>query len=564
MKDFLIWLNKLIRNDLRPALREFGTWLGMFAELFLEGCEQIAEWFFGINHWMGIFRWLLITFIGAGLWAILAYGARDKATTTIDSGLAMAQVRYVACNMRSALTSNPQKFSKENRCYNYQIARSYSLDPLIFELPFKILFAPGILRHVILIGFAVWMAYKIAALYQSRIYDLSETSAAEHFILQAALINPYNLINIQEGQVNAHDKNLPLFTIGGPGKLSVYSENAGLFEKLDGEPHIIRPTVRDQANVVQLEGFERLRSIIDLRDQKEGFDISGRSQDGIRVKAKDVQVVYSIYRDYQEPTYEKPYPFQDPEAVKNLVYQQGLEPWNVSIAVQIRNGLIDFFANHRLDEFLAMIDKPEKRRKQEQEMELMEERNRLMGVSTPVNPPPLRDFPDNEFMYRPVITDKFYTRSQELRRARGVQINWIGVGTWDFPVQVFSNRHQDAWRITRDNQALKEPAVLKKIRNERRMGEILRLVQSVPVTTFNSLLNQGTPRVEILRGLILAYDQQMKAALEDYERVLILIAQDIASANDPVMLTELQGEESRLVAEKEKLKKVLDFLERFT
>ncbi|MCK4978172.1 MAG: hypothetical protein KAS36_14655 [Anaerolineales bacterium] len=563
MRDFLKWLNKLMRDDLRPALREFGKWLVMFAELFLEGCEQIANWFFGVSRWMGILRWLLITVVGAGLWAILAYGARDKASTTIDNGLAVAQVRYVACNMRSALTSNPQKFSRENRCYNYKIARSYTLDPLIFQLPFKILFAPGILRHVLLIGFAVWMAFKIAALYQSRIYDLAETSSAEHFILQAALINPYNLINIQDGKVNTNDKNSPLFLIGGPGKVSVHSENAALFEKMDGEPHIIRPTERDEAYVARLDGFERLRSIVDLRDQKERFDIPGRTQDGIRIKAIDMQVVYSIYRDHQEPTYEKPYPFQDPEAVENLVYHQGQGPWYISIAVLIRGELHDFFANHRLDEFLGMVDKPEWKKKQQQERQLKAERDRLMGVAAPLNPPPFGSYPGNDFVYRPMITDKFYTASQQLRSALGVQINWIGVGTWDFPVQVFSNRHQDAWRITRDNQALGDPVVLKKLRNERRLGEILRLVQAVPVTTFKSLKDQGTPKDEILRGLIRAYYQQMDEALEDYKRVLMLVAQGIANTKDPVKRIKLQDEQSRLEKEKGKLEEALDFLVRF-
>ena len=563
MYDLLNRLNKMIRNDIRPALREFGRWLLKFAELFLEGCDEISTWAFGVSRWKGISRWLLITILGAGLWAILAYGARDKASTTIDSGLAMAQVKYVACNMRSALVSNPQKFAKENRCYNFKIARSYTLEPLIFELPFRILFAPGILRHVILIGFAIWMAFKIAALYQSRLYELPDTSAAEHFILQAALINPYNLINIQNSEVDARDKHLPLYLIGGPGKVSVHTENVALFEKVNGEPHVIRPTEKDETHVAQLDGFERLRSILDLRDQKERFDISGRSQDGIQVTAKDIQVVYSIYRDYQEPTYEKPYPFQDPEAVENLVYLQGLGPWNVVIEILLHGELHDFFANHRLDEFLAMIGEPEWRIKQQQERDLHKERDRSMGGTPSSSKASSGPYPENNFVYRPKITDKFYTRSEELRSARGVQLSWIDVGTWDFPAQVFSNRHRDAWRITRENQALRDPLVLNKLRNDRRLGEILRLVQSVPVMTFTSLKKQGAPKEEILRALIRAYYQQINAALEDYDRVLSVISHDLANTNDPIKRIELQDEESRLQQEKVILQGAEDFLLRF-
>ena len=563
MYDLLNRLNKMIRNDIRPALRAFGQWTLKFAELFLEGCEQIASWAFGVSRWKGIVRWLLITIMGAGLWAILAYGARDKATTTIDSGLAMAQVRYVVCNVRSALVSNPQKFAKENRCYNYKIARSYTLDPLVFELPFQILFAPGILRHVILIGFAIWMAFKIAALYQSRIYELPDTSAAEHFILQAALINPYNLINIQDVSVNARDKYLPLFLVGGPGKVSVHTENGALFEKIDGEPHVIRPTEKDKKHIVHLDSFERLRSILDLRDQNESFDISGRSQDGIRVTARDMQVVYSIYRDYQEPTYEKPYPFQDPEAVENLVYLQGLGPWKAAIEVLIHGELQDLFANHRLDEFLAMIGEPEWRKKQQQAKNLHQQMVRSTGGATSSAPPSSGSYPGDNFVYRPQITDMFYTKSEEIQSARGVQINWIDVGTWDFPAQVFSNRHRDAWRITRENQSLQDPLVLDKLQNDRRLGEILRLVQSVPVITFTSLKEQGAPKEEILRILTRTYYQQIDAALEDYDRVIKLIAQDLADTKDPVERIALQDEESRLQQEKAILKSAESFLQRF-
>jgi len=563
MYDLLNRLNKMIRNDIRPALRAFGQWTLKFVELFLEGCDQIAAWAFGVSRRKGIARWLLITILGAGLWAILAYGVRDKSTTTIDSGLAMAQVRYVACNVRSALVSNPQKFAKENRCYNYKIARSYTLDPLIFEVPFQILFAPGILRHVILVGFAIWMAFKIAALYQSRIYELPDTSAAEHFILQAALINPYNLLNIQNGAVSAREKYLPTYLIGGPGKVSVHTENAALFEKMDGEPHVIRPTEKNKKHIVYLDGFERLRSILDLRDQNESFDISGRSQDGIRVTARDMQVVYSIYRDYQEPTYEKPYPFQDPEAVENLVYLQGLGPWKAAIEILIHGELQDLFANHRLDEFVAMIGEPEWRKKQQQAKNLHAQMARSTGGASLPSQPSSGSYPGDNFVYRPQITDKFYTKSEELQSARGVQINWIDVGTWDFPAQVFSNRHRDAWRITRENQSLQDPLVLDKLQNDRRLGEILRLVQSVPVITFTSLKDQGAPKEEILRTLTRTYYQQIDAALEDYDRVLKLIAQDLADTKDPVERIALQDEESRLQQEEAILKSAESFLQRF-
>jgi hypothetical protein len=51
--------------------------------------------------------------------------------------------------------------------------------------------------------------------------------------------------------------------------------------------------------------------------------------------------------------------------------------------------------------------------------------------------------------------------------------------------------------------------------------------------------------------------------LEDYDRVLKLIAQDLADTKDPVERIALQDEESRLQQEKAILKSAESFLQRF-
>ena len=86
-------------------------------------------------------------------------------------------------------------------------------------------------------------------------------------------------------------------------------DSAALFEKPDGRPHVIGPTVKGN---VTLEGFERFRRVIDLRDQytdpQKPVDVRSRSLDGIPVETKDVQFVYSIWRDRKPRTKEAPHP----------------------------------------------------------------------------------------------------------------------------------------------------------------------------------------------------------------------------------------------------------------
>jgi hypothetical protein len=316
---------------------------------------------------------------------------------------------------------------------------------------------------------------------------------------------------------------------------------------------------------VTLDGFERLRKVVDLRDQKEGFDIHGRSQDGIRVTAKDVRVVYSVYRDHIEPTYERPYPFQDPQAIDNLVYRQGLEVWNVSVGSQIRGALLDFFAQHPLNEFLAMIQEPELKKTQERELELIQESRRLSGSDDPITPPPLERVEGIEYVSRPQLTDLFYIRAEESSLARGVQIDWVGVGTWDFPAQLIPARHQEAWRITHDNLMKNNPAAFNGLRWQHKISETLRLIQMVPIATFKRVMSTVDLQLEdAIRALILAYHTQMREAYAEYERTEHELEKLEGLETDPVKLLELRERRGRLRADKMRISEVMAFLSRFT
>jgi hypothetical protein len=308
-----------------------------------------------------------------------------------------------------------------------------------------------------------------------------------------------------------------------------------------------------------------LRRSIDLRDQKEVFDIRGRSQDGIRVTAKDVSVVYSVYREHLESSYERPYPFQDPQAIENLVYQQGLGLWNVSVGSQIRGALLDFFAQHPLNEFLAMIQEPELRKSQEQELELMRESQRLAGFDDPVAPPPIERVDGIDYVSRPQLTDLFYNRAEESALARGVEIDWVGVGTWDFLAQLIPARHQEAWRITHDNLMKNNPAAFNGLRWQHKINETLRMIQMVPIGTFKQVMS--VPNIQVddaIKALILAYYTQMREALAEYERSDYELEKQEGEESDPVKLLALRERRARLRAEKARVSDVVAFLSRFT
>jgi hypothetical protein len=425
-------------------------------------------------------------------------------------------------------------------------------------------------------AFSFWLAFKAAAHYTSTLFETAEPAVGEHFILQTALINPPNTLHIQDGMIDKHDEELPIVKIGGPGNVLVNLENAALFERSDGTPHVLGPTGRTDKQVAQIDGFERLRSIIDLRDQHERFDIPGRSQDGIRLTAEDVQVVYSVFRRKQKTTLERPYPFYDPDAIERLVYEQTSGNWTVTMTVQIRGELLEFYANHKLNEFLTMVQEPEKKSLEARETELKEASQRLVGEDgdpkpqpnpsentipvKPANPPSTENFEE-----RPKITEKFYRASEERSRIRGTQINWVGVGTWNFPSQIIQARHHEAWRIMQDNQAKGSPGALRSLRGQQRLVELLRLIQTVPIATFRALSEtEAIPPEDVLRGLILAYHHQINEAHQDYQREIENVARQKQAEKDEFAARELDARLQKLNREMEVLRQVLVYLTRFT
>ena len=355
-------------------------------------------------------------------------------------------------------------------------------------------FGPQTLRYLPVVLLSFILALQAAAHYLDDIFELGRVDIARDFILQVALTGNRGGIRIREGQVHPEDTDSPIFQIGGPGQVEVELDSVALFERLDGQPHIIGPTVDGKAN---LEGFERFRQAIDLRDQYPNpLEVGSRSLDGIPVSTVDVRMLYSIWRDGKEATIEHPHPFSQ-KAVETLVYGQVSrvnirdqnpsdfeEAWGGAIQSLIRGELGGFMGEHRLVEYLASVGPAE------------------------VEQPP-------EFQARHRISSlfsQFATEFTEKASKRGVELHWVGVGTWKTPNEIVPDQHLEAWRISRENLARSSPVALDKLRKEARLQKITRLVQEVPLARFQSGQEEAdTPRA---RGLLVAYRQQLIEAVE--------------------------------------------------
>lgn len=423
----------------------------------------------------------------------------------------------------------------------------------LVDYPFRALFAADVFRHVLIAALAFWLAFRVAAVYLDDIFELRDVRIAERYIRQAVFASRYDTIEIRNGEIAQRHKLSPIVQIGGPGKVRVYLENAALFERIDGAPRVIPPTVLargDEAaaeaparrprrwrrgflegfrlpledeprfpvdTVRALEGFERLRAVIDLRDQVVEMNVYGRTRDGIRIRAENVRFIFSVYRGKQEATLTRPYPFSE-EAILALVYDRPTTNWTAAMESQIRREIVEFIAKHSLGEFLAAINQPELEQQVVENARLQREADRRAGLDLPLevatpNPPP--------FTSRLDLSNLFYDLEEFTAKARkrGVELRWIGIGTWSTPDEIIPERHQSAWRITRENLARGSDEALETLYEESRLGELLMLLYSVPLEAFRSFDPQDEDRKqENLIQVVHGYRGKLRAALDLYER----------------------------------------------
>jgi hypothetical protein len=305
-----------------------------------------------------------------------------------------------------------------------------------------------------------------------------------------------------------------------------------LFEKPDGRPHVIGPTVKGKA---KLEGFERFRQAIDLRDQytdpQKPVDVRSRSLDGIPVETKDVRFVYSVWRNNKPRTAEYPHPYGNDKIIENLVYQQASQVVDaippsvppevgslfVPIIRLIRRELGGFMSKHRLAEYLASIGIPEVEQARKLEGDIADVGNKVVSESDPLQPREVPDPPN--FQYRSAVSSLFtqFTEGFSSSASKsGVQLQWIGVGIWKMPTkitdEIVTGKHLEAWRLSQENMGRGSQDALDGLRQESQLQQTLRLIQKVPLARFNESSAQS--HRDTVRDLLIGYREQLIEIIE--------------------------------------------------
>ena len=395
---------------------------------------------------------------------------------------------------------------------------------------------PRTLQYLPIILAPFFIALHSAGLYLADIFELSDVSVARKFIMEVALSGSDQTIRITKGDIYDEHRSSPNYLIGGPGKVTVDLDSVALFEKPDGTPHIIGPTGKEKGGKATLDGFERFRQAVDIRDHyidlrdqdDKSPSVKSRSLDGIPITATDVRLMFSVHRNGKKPSTEEPYPFNE-KAIEQLVYKATSKvtpdlpnpstfefSWINNMISLIRGKLGGFMSERNLTVYLASIGQPEfEKAKQREDALTQQERQLTPPTDEPskgkeIKPPP-------EFTARYKITNLFMQFAEEFTksaRERGVELHWIGVGTWKTPIEIVPEKHLEAWKLSRENLGKGSDEAINKFENETILLKMMTMIQDVPIAAFNNKILPTDEKKNAMRTLLLDYRQQLVETAE--------------------------------------------------
>jgi len=375
----------------------------------------------------------------------------------------------------------------------------------------QILYDPRILQYLPVFVAPFFIALQSAAIYLADIFELEDVGVARSFVSGVALTGSDSTIRISHGEVIEDHLESPTYLIGGPGKVVVELDSVALFERADGTSHVIGPTGNQPGGKATLEGFERFRQAldirnhhVDLRDQdNKSKAVQSRSRDGISIKATDVRLMFSIYRgENREVSESSPYPFSQ-RAVEQIVYDatsrvtpEQTNPstfefsWINNMIGLIRGGLGGFMSQHNLTEYMASIGRPEIEKVKEREGKIVEEKQKLTQSEDDAGNQKEFKLPDFQARHKiknlfTQFTDEFTSKA----RNSGVELHWIGVGTWESPIEIVPEKHLEAWKLTQQNLKNDSKAAMDKIEQEEITEKTKELILKVPLDVFDEILD---------------------------------------------------------------------------
>jgi hypothetical protein len=153
--------------------------------------------------------------------------------------------------------------------------------------------------------------------------------------------------------------------------------------------------------------------------------------------------------------------------------------------------------------------------KAKQREEVIAEQESLLGTpvideskAKEIPPPP-------KFTARYEITNLFTEFEKEFTETshnRGVELHWIGVGTWKTPAEIVPQKHLEAWKLSRENLFKGSEMARSQLETETISLNISSLIQDVPIAAYQKIRSDEPNHAKAVRRLIIEYRQQLREA----------------------------------------------------
>lgn len=310
--------------------------------------------------------------------------------------------------------------------------------------------APAVLVHLLPAVAGLWLGLRVASHYLADLFELEDFATASRYLSASVLSLGQEGLEIDRGELEAYDASHPLVRVGGPGRVTIHLGFAAVFETADGELRIYGPQPQ-----VALTGFERLRAVIDLRDQLRDLpEVRAVTRDGVEVIARQAQMVFRVYSGGRPRGLQDPYPYTE-ESIRRLVYGQpvterGPQKWTEALPSLLEREIQAFIAGLTLEEFLALQVDP------------------VSAESVPAGGPPQE--PGIHIPARRLAATLQTESARHRLREDGLELAWVSVGSWEIPDPSpaagsgVARSLVQAWRDVERARRLRRPEVLAQLR----------------------------------------------------------------------------------------------------
>jgi hypothetical protein len=174
-------------------------------------------------------------------------------------------------------------------------------------------------------------------------------------------------------------------------------------------------------------------------------------------------------------------------------------------------------SKHKLTAYLASTGTPELEKLQQREERIFEEIQKIVPPNQEIPASKELNDPLPDFQPRHRISNLFTQFADEFTKraqSNGVELHWIGVGTWKTPVEIVPEKHLQAWKLSNDNLYRESPEVLNKLENEAILQKTIMMIQDVPIAAHLKATMEEKEAKKAMRSLLLAYQQQLLEAAE--------------------------------------------------